>query len=108
MTHADNVYDISNITIRAFICKTNLPSNTAFRGFGGPQGMMVIEQVMARVANHLSLSPETVRELNMYSEGDSTPFGMILTDCTIRECWNQLKKMSSYDQRRESVCHFNK
>ena len=108
MTHADNVYNIPNITIKAFACRTNLPSNTAFRGFGGPQGMMIIEQVMARISAHLGLPPEVFREINMYNEGDLTPYSMVLTNCTIRKCWEQLKATSFFDERKKIVSQFNR
>lgn len=108
MTHADNVYNIPNITISAKACRTNLPSNTAFRGFGGPQGMMIIEQIMSRVASRLGLPAEVVREMNMYNEGDCTPYDMVLNNCTIRKCWAQLKDTSSFSSRKATVEKFNK
>lgn len=108
ITHADNVYNIPNITIVAKACHTNLPSNTAFRGFGGPQGMMIIEQILTQVASQLQLTPERVREINMYQEGDSTPYGMVLNDCTIGKCWTQLNQSASIASRRTATEKFNK
>lgn len=108
VTHADNIYNIPDVTIVAKACHTNLASNTAFRGFGGPQAMMVMEQIVASVASHLKLPPETVQEKNMYKEGDYTPYGMMLNDCTIKKCWEQLKKTSSFECRKASVEKFNK
>lgn len=107
MTHADNVYNIPNVIITGKACCTNLPSNTAFRGFGGPQGMMIIEQIMTRVSSSLGLQPELVREVNMYKEGDCTPYDMILSDCTIRKCWAQLKETCSFVNRKAAVEKFN-
>ena len=60
VTHADNVYNFPNVRITGRVCRTNLPSNTAFRGFGGPQGMMASEQLMDDVATYLGLPPEKV------------------------------------------------
>lgn len=108
ITHADNVYHVPNLIIEAKACCTNLPSNTAFRGFGGPQGMMIMEMIMAQVACQLEIAPEVVRERNMYQEGDSTPYGMVLNDCTIGKCWAQLSKSSSFSSRRTTVDKFNK
>lgn len=108
ITHADNVYNIPNIVIKAKACHTNLPSNTAFRGFGGPQGMMIIEQIMTRVARQLGITPEVLRERNMYVEGNVTPYGMVLNDCTITKCWEQLKETSSFTSRKATVEKFNK
>ena len=107
VTHADNVYSIPNVSIEGRACQTNLPSNTAFRGFGGPQGMMVIEQVMETVSRHLQMPAIELRELNMYREGDATPYDMVLSNCTIRECWAQLKETSSFTARRAAVDQFN-
>lgn len=107
ITHADNVYNIPNVVIKAKACRTNLSSNTAFRGFGGPQGMMIIEQIMTRVAYQLGMMPEVVRERNMYLEGNSTPYGMVLNDCTIGKCWEQLKETASFTSRKTAVQKFN-
>lgn len=97
-----------NVRIVGKICKTNLASNTAFRGFGGPQGMLITEQWMSHVASFLGLSNEQVRELNMYKDGDPTPYGMVQVDCPIRRCWNTLKEKCSFDQRKVIVDNFNK
>lgn len=108
LTHTDNVYRIPNMTIEGRVCYTNLTPNTAFRGFGATQGMMTMEHVMDRVATHLELPPETVREINMYKEGDSTPWGQVLSNCTIRRCWSQLKETSFFVSRKDAVKKFNR
>ena len=108
MTHADNVYNIPHLTIRGKCCKTNLPSNTAFRGFGGPQAMMIMEKVMSQVVAHLNMPPEDLRLKNMYQEGDLTPFDMPLTNCNISRCWKELQNMCEFKCRRESIEEFNK
>jgi len=106
VTHADNVYNIPDLIICGKICKTNLPSNTAFRGFGGPQAMMIMEEVMSQVAAHLSMPPEDLRLKNMYQEGDLTPFDMPLTDCNISRCWQELQNSCELKCRRQSTEDF--
>jgi xanthine dehydrogenase molybdopterin-binding subunit B len=64
--HLDNAYYIPAVEFRGQVAKTNLSSNTAFRGFGGPQGMLVIEEILGRIARRLGLPPEVVRERNLY------------------------------------------
>ena len=108
VTHADNVYKVPNVRICGKICRTNTAPNTAFRGFGGPQGMFIAEQWISHVASFLGLPSEHVKELNMYRNSDTAPFGMALVDCPIRRCWSTLKEKSSFDQRKELVNDFNK
>lgn len=64
--HSDNVYDIPNVRIRGKVCYTNLPSNTAFRGFGGPQGMLIAENWIQRIAMELHKSSEEIRVSNFF------------------------------------------
>jgi len=91
MFHVDNAYKVPNFRVRAKACKTNLPSNTAFRGFGGPQGMMMMETVIEHVASMCNLAPHEVRERNMYQVGDCTHFGMVPTDGeNLARCYNQV------------------
>ena len=70
--------------------------------------MMIIEQIVTRVSHHLNISSTEVRELNMYHEGDITPYDMVLSNCTIRKCWEQLKETSSFTARRATVDLFNR
>ncbi|MEO7935200.1 MAG: xanthine dehydrogenase molybdopterin binding subunit [Dokdonella sp.] len=112
MVHIDNAYFCPNVEIEGLIAKTNLPSNTAFRGFGGPQGMLVGEEIIDRIARHLGLPPELVRERNFYREGESpprnvTPYGQTIRDNSIPELWQQLKSSSTFDARRLEVATFN-
>ena len=72
MVHVDNAYFLPHARISGTICRTNLASNTAFRGFGGPQGMLVGEEILDRIARHRGLAPELVRERNFYRAG-ATP-----------------------------------
>ncbi len=112
MVHIDNAYFCPNIEIEGLIAKTNLPSNTAFRGFGGPQGMLVGEEIIDRISRHLGLPPEAVRERNFYSEDQSpprniTPYGQAIRDNPIPELWQQLKASSDFDARRAAIEMFN-
>lgn len=112
MVHIDNAYFCPNVEIEGLIAKTNLPSNTAFRGFGGPQGMLVGEEIIDRIARHLGLPPESVRERNFYREGGSpprnvTPYGQTIRDHSIPELWQQLKASSAFEARRTEIATFN-
>ncbi|OCT77525.1 hypothetical protein XELAEV_18028617mg [Xenopus laevis] len=106
--HMDNSYKIPNIRGRGFLCKTNLPSNTAFRGFGGPQGMLVAEAWMSDIAQTCGLPAEQVKQLNLYSEGDLTHFNQKLESCTIRRCWEECLKQANYQERKYSIEEFNR
>ncbi|KAF2368635.1 Aldehyde oxidase/xanthine dehydrogenase molybdopterin binding [Trinorchestia longiramus] len=105
---SDNAYNCPNVRVTGHICRTNLPSNTAFRGFGGPQAMFVREDMMARVAAFLGLDAAQVREVNLYKEGDRTHFGQVLESCTVRRCWHDVKKQALYTHRKELVDQFNR
>ncbi len=109
MVHVDNAYFCANTCITGLICKTNLPSNTAFRGFGGPQGMLVGEEVMDRIARHLGLPPEVVRERNFYRSdaGQLTPYGQPVADNHLAALWQQLKHDADFDARRSEIVAFN-
>jgi len=107
--HLDNAYLIPALKATGLICRTNKTSQTAFRGFGGPQGMLVIEDALDRVARSLGVPPETVRERNFYREGDTTHYGMRVKDASrIRRIWNELKETASFDARRDAVDAFNR
>ncbi|XP_053568605.1 xanthine dehydrogenase/oxidase [Bombina bombina] len=108
LLHMDNAYKIPNIRGLGYVCKTNLPSNTAFRGFGGPQGMMVTETWMSDIALTCGLPPEQVRKLNMYNEGDLTHFNQKLEGFTVHRCWDECLANSNYDERRIAIDEFNR
>lgn len=105
---ADNAYHIPNFRVTGYACKTNLPSNTAFRGFGGPQGMLFAEEVMSRVAAFCGLDHNLVREHNLYKTGDLSHINTVLERCTVRDCWNEVIKNSDFDIRLKAVHKFNK
>ncbi|MEO0487863.1 MAG: xanthine dehydrogenase molybdopterin binding subunit [Pseudomonadota bacterium] len=116
MLHADNAYDLPAARITSHRLKTNTQSATAFRGFGGPQGMVGIERVMDHVAHALGLDPLTVRKRNFYASGGGiegqrkvgvTPYGMAVTDSVIAELVEQLAREARYEGRREAVRAWN-
>uniref|UniRef100_A0A8C2TX93 Xanthine dehydrogenase/oxidase n=1 Tax=Coturnix japonica TaxID=93934 RepID=A0A8C2TX93_COTJA len=108
LLHLDNSYNIPNVSSVGFICKTNLSSNTAFRGFGGPQGMMIAECWMSDLARKCGLPPEEVRKINLYHEGDLTHFNQKLEGFTLRRCWDECLSSSNYHARKKLIEEFNK
>ncbi len=109
MLHCDNAYYIPNMHVLARVWKTNLPSNTAFRGFGGPQGMAVIEQIVDRVARHLHKDPLEIRKKNFYglNERNVTHYGETVENNRLYMVHDQLVKSSDYWERRKAVDDFN-
>ncbi|XP_059516200.1 xanthine dehydrogenase/oxidase isoform X2 [Myotis daubentonii] len=108
LLHMDNCYKIPNIRGTGRLCKTNLSSNTAFRGFGGPQGMLIAEHWMSEVAVTCGLPAEEVRRKNMYKEGDLTYFDQKLEGFTVPRCWDECLASSQYHARKSEVDKFNK
>ncbi|MCA1659056.1 MAG: molybdopterin-dependent oxidoreductase, partial [Verrucomicrobiaceae bacterium] len=103
-------YYIPNVDFSGRVAKTNLASNTAFRGFGGPQGMLVIEEIMDRIARRLGLPPEVVRQRNLYRGGgetNTTHYGQEIEDNRIQRIWNELLATSDFAQRREESRAWN-
>ncbi|KAF4977571.1 hypothetical protein FZEAL_5942 [Fusarium zealandicum] len=108
MTHVDGCYNIPNVHIRGRLCKTNTMSNTAFRGFGGPQGMFIAETYMEEVADRLGMPVETLRQVNMYQGDEQTHFGQGLGDWYVPLMYKQVQDEAIYPQRRHAVTEFNK
>ncbi|KAJ8045585.1 Xanthine dehydrogenase/oxidase [Holothuria leucospilota] len=106
--HCDNVYKVPNLRVCGYLCKTNLPSCTAFRGFGAPQSMFIAEAWITAVANACGLPQEQVRELNFYKKGDSTHFHQTLHDWNLDRCWQSCLDKSSYAMRRKQVTEYNR
>ncbi len=109
MFHADNGYYLENVAITGNRCKTNTISNTAYRGFGGPQGMMIIECVIDDIAFHLGLDPLAVRKANLYGQNDRniTPYHQKVEHNLLPDIIEQLEKNSDYQQRKQQVQAFN-
>lgn len=108
LTHIDGCYSIPNVHVRGHLCKTNTMSNSAFRGFGGPQGMFIAETFMEEVADKLGIPVEQFRETNMYATGDVTHFNQTLTDWHVPLMYKQVLDESAYESRREAITKFNK
>ena len=107
MLHADNAYFIPDIRIESHRLKTNTQSATAFRGFGGPQGMMGIERIMDHIAAELDVDPLIVRQRNFYANGQETPYGQQIQDCIIAELVERLADQADYASRKSDVAQFN-
>ena len=106
--HCDNAYLIPALDAHGWVCKTHKTSQTAFRGFGGPQGMIVIEDILDRIARTLGISPDLVRERNFYREGDITHYGQPVKDAArIARIWEQLKQTSKFDERSAAIARAN-
>jgi xanthine dehydrogenase molybdopterin-binding subunit B len=98
------------VEFRGQVAKTNVSSNTAFRGFGGPQGMLVIEEILDRVARRLGLPPEVVRERNLYhgtGETNTTHYGQLIEDNRIQTIWRGLKGSAEVERRRVETAQWN-
>ena len=110
MLHADNAYYLPNVRILSHRLKTNTVSNTAYRGFGGPQGIVGIERVMDHIAHDLGLDPVEVRRVNYYGTDDRnvTPYHMTVEDNVMPEITDELVETSDYVARRAEIAEFNK
>ncbi|CAL3968529.1 unnamed protein product [Diplocarpon coronariae] len=108
-THLENCYEIPHVLIRGHCCKTHTHSNTAFRGFGGPQAMFIAETYMTAVAEGLNMSIDKLRLKNLYKVGEHTPFlQKIDKDWHIPMMLQQVRKEAQYDSRRAAIEKFNK
>ncbi|MFF1358341.1 xanthine dehydrogenase molybdopterin binding subunit [Streptomyces sp. NPDC058297] len=110
LCHIDNTYWIPNARVAGRIAKTNTVSNTAFRGFGGPQGMIVIEDILGRCAPQLGLDPMELRERNFYQpgQGQTTPYGQPVTQADrISAVWEQVKENGGIADRKREIAAFN-
>jgi len=109
LLHLDNAYCIENILAENYLCKTNTASNTAFRGFGGNQGMMIIENIIDNVARHLKKDPAEIRRRNFYQnyKKNITHYGMKIEDNVIHAIFDKLIKSSNYKRRRLEIKKFN-
>ena len=106
--HATNSYFIKNVKTSVYSCKTNLPPNTAFRGFGGPQGMFVIEAAIAKAAHEIGVNAKVIQEKNLLEENDELPYGQIMTQVAAKNAWHSALSKFNYDQLINEVAQFNK
>ena len=108
--HVDNCYFLENVALTSYRCKTNTVSDTAFRGFGGPQGMFAIEYIIDAIARHLRLDPFDVRRVNFYGDAprDETPYRMKVEDNVMPELSLRLAQRSRYRERRDEIAEWNR
>jgi xanthine dehydrogenase large subunit len=109
MFHCDNAYYFENMEVASHRCRTNTVSNTAFRGFGGPQGMFAVEYVIDEVARFLGRDPLDIRRANFYGVEDRnvTHYGQTIEDNVIHDIFRELEESSEYRRRREEIRGFN-
>jgi len=107
LSHIDGCYLIPNVHVRGRLAKTNTMSNTAFRGFGGPQGIFISESYMEEIADRLDIPVERLREINFYKSDEETHFNQSLKDWHVPLMYKQVQEEASYAERREAVTKFN-
>lgn len=106
--HCDNAYKLPAVDAEGRVCRTHKTSQTAFRGFGGPQGMLVVEEILALAAQRLGLPAHVVRERNFYQPGDVTHYGERVTGAErIERIWQEVKSTSGYSERQAEIARFN-
>ena len=109
LLHIDNAYYLSDLEVKNYLCKTNTSSSTAFRGFGGNQGMMAIENIIDNVARFLKKDPSEVRKINFYGKNkrNITHYGMKINDNVIQDVFKSLLNKSNYKKRFKEIRKFN-
>ena len=109
LLHIDNAYFIPNLEVQNYLCKTNTSTSTAFRGFGGNQGMMSIENIIDNISRYLGKDPLEIRKKNFYKKNrkNITHYGMKIEDNVINEIFNKLIKKSNYKKRYSKIKKFN-
>ncbi len=105
--HATNSYYVKSAKFTVYSCKTNLPPNTAFRGFGGPQGMFVIEAAIAKAAKELNIPVRKIQEANLLQENDEFPYGQIAKQVEISNTWHQVKETYDLAKKEKELTLFN-
>ncbi|XRE42157.1 Xanthine dehydrogenase, molybdenum binding subunit [Tenacibaculum discolor] len=105
--HATNSYFVPNVHTTVYSCKTNLPPNTAFRGFGGPQGMFVIESAIADAADKMGINKREIQEANLLAENDEFSYGQIATEVQAQNSWFSAKEQYQLEKLEQEVADFN-
>ena len=105
--HATNSYFIPNVKATAYSCKTNLPPNTAFRGFGGPQGMFVIESALAHAAQELGVSAYQLQKNNLLKNGNEFPYGQIADGVELTKIWSEMESKFDIEAVEKEINDFN-
>lgn len=104
--HCTNSYFIPNVKATAYSCRTNLPPNTAFRGFGGPQGMFVIESAIAKAAEELKVDASEIQKKNLIRTGEVFPYGQVAVS-EASECWEKAEELYDLNKARKEAGNFN-
>ena len=104
--HCTNSYFVPNVKATAYSCRTNLPPNTAFRGFGGPQGMFVIEAAIAKAADALGIPASEIQQKNLLQTGDEFPYGQKAVS-EANECWNKVDELFNIKKLQQEIDEFN-
>ena len=106
--HCDNAYYLPAVEATGRVCRTHKTSQTAFRGFGGPQAMVAIEEILSQAAFRLGLPAHVIRERNLYREGNTTHFGQPVHEAVrIHAIWDRVKDTSAFERRRADIASFN-
>lgn len=105
--HCTNSYFIPNVKAIGYCCKTNLPSNTAFRGFGGPQGMFVIECAIYKAAEKMGIDPSEIQKKNLFKDEDEFHYGQKISNARAHDCWDLAEKKFHPEIIRERISEFN-
>lgn len=108
MAHVDNAYYLPHVLIKGSVCRTNFQSHTAFRGFGGPKGVALIEHIMEEIAHHLKKDALDVRKINCYQNGQTTPYGQKVENNLLPELFDTLEATCDYRARRLALDQYNK
>jgi len=109
LTHVDNAYWLPHVRAVGYACRLHRQSNTAFRGFGGPQGVLIMEDALDRIAHHLGRDAIEVRAANFYADGhDETPYGQKVEENHLPRCWAEVKQLADFARRRAEIDAFNR
>ncbi|MDH3349390.1 MAG: molybdopterin-dependent oxidoreductase [Desulfobulbaceae bacterium] len=106
--HGSGSYYLPNAKITVYSCRTNLPPNTAFRGFGAPQAMFVLEAAIFKAAEELGVAPEVIQRANLLQDGDLFPYGQQAEGCRAVTCWEELEQTHGMEPLKEEVALFNR
>ena len=105
--HATNTYGVEHVFVTAHSCKTNLPPNTAFRGFGGPQGMFVMESAIDHAAKSLGVETTIIQRKNLMDNGYELSYGQIIDGCEASNCWDEVTDKYNFKSVKKEVAYFN-
>nr|VFK16420.1 MAG: xanthine dehydrogenase, molybdenum binding subunit apoprotein [Candidatus Kentron sp. LPFa]VFK31451.1 MAG: xanthine dehydrogenase, molybdenum binding subunit apoprotein [Candidatus Kentron sp. LPFa] len=107
LLHTTNSYFVPNVKATGFCCRTNLPPNTAFRGFGAPQAMFVMEAAIFKAAETMGIEPSVIQKKNLLQTDERFPYGMEVENSQARRCWEQAEKKYRLETIRQNVLDFN-